>query len=223
MYGVTIGVEEGLTSYLVRYQELYSQIPTSAGGVSNMSKETVHTSLIKGLKTRPEFAGFVQSYHTVNITDCLGLSSALMQYVQVTSLPESSITGSTLQQELAAGAYRDESTMTCYNCGGYGHSSTHCPSAKTRGAYNPRTLTTMVLPPHLPPTDPSPQGGEVDPGPPPRTGMARSLVQVETEGGRRASPDQGQEPTMPTLQIERHPALTTLTVRMTMWNTTSWL
>eukprot|EP00798_Chlamydomonas_sp_ICE-L_P032147 gene32147-16677_t len=140
MYGVTIGVEEGLTSYLVRCQELYSQIPASAGGVSNMSKETVHTSLIKGLKTRPEFARFVQSYHTVNITDCLGLSSALMQYVQVTSLPESSITGSTLQQELAAGAYRDESTMTCYNCGGYGHSSTYCPSAKTRGAYKPKDI-----------------------------------------------------------------------------------
>eukprot|EP00798_Chlamydomonas_sp_ICE-L_P017690 gene17690-24045_t len=47
-----------------------------------MSKETFHTILIKGLKTRPEFAGFVQSYHTLNITDFLGLSSALMQYAQ---------------------------------------------------------------------------------------------------------------------------------------------
>eukprot|EP00798_Chlamydomonas_sp_ICE-L_P029162 gene29162-32384_t len=102
MYGVTIGVEEGLTPYLVRYQELYSQIPTSAGGVSNMSKETFHTILIKCLKPRPEFAGFVQSYHTLNITDFLGLSSALMQYTQVTSLPESSITGGPTQQELAA-------------------------------------------------------------------------------------------------------------------------
>ena len=95
MYGATIGMEEGLTSYLVRCQEMYSQIPTSASGVSNTSKETFHTILIKGLKTRPEFAEFVQSYRTLHITDFLGLSSALMQYAQVTSLPESSITGGT--------------------------------------------------------------------------------------------------------------------------------
>eukprot|EP00798_Chlamydomonas_sp_ICE-L_P021994 gene21994-29052_t len=76
-----------------------------------MSKETFHTILIKGLKTRPEFAGFVQSYHILNITDLLGLSSALVQYAQVTSLPDSSISGGTPQLELAAGAYRDESTI----------------------------------------------------------------------------------------------------------------
>eukprot|EP00798_Chlamydomonas_sp_ICE-L_P021885 gene21885-28923_t len=71
-----------------------------------MSKETFHTILIKGLKTRPEFNGFVQSYHTLNIVDFLVLSSALMQYAaQVTSLPESSITGDAPQQELAAGAF----------------------------------------------------------------------------------------------------------------------
>ena len=186
-----------------------------------MSKETFHAILIKGLRTRPEFAGFVQSYQTLNITDFLGLSSALMQYAQVTSLPESSITGGTPQLELAAGAYRDESTMTCYNCGGYGHSSTQ--SQRQEEPLSPRTLTMMVPPPHLPLTDPSPQGGEVDPGPPPRTGMERSLAQVETEGGTRASPYQGQGLTMPTLQMDRDLALTTLTVKMTMWNTTSWL
>eukprot|EP00798_Chlamydomonas_sp_ICE-L_P015683 gene15683-21789_t len=171
MYGATIGIEEGLTSYLVRCQELYSQIPTSAAGVSNMSKETFHAILIKGLRTRPEFAGFVQSYQTLNITDFLGLSSALMQYAQVTSLPESSITGGTPQLELAAGAYRatrDESTMNCYNCDGYGHSSTQ--SQRQEEPLSPRTLTMMVPPPHLLPPDPSPQGEEVDPGPPPRTG-----------------------------------------------------
>eukprot|EP00798_Chlamydomonas_sp_ICE-L_P004327 gene4327-biopygen22052 len=58
---------------------MYAQIPTSAVGVSNMSRETFHTILIKSLKPRPEFAGFVQSYHTLHITDFLGLSAALMQ------------------------------------------------------------------------------------------------------------------------------------------------
>eukprot|EP00798_Chlamydomonas_sp_ICE-L_P001182 gene1182-32520_t len=86
MYGVIIGAEEGLTSYLVRCQELYSQIPTTAGGVSTLSKDTFHTILIKGLNPRPEFAGFVQSYHTLHITDFLGLSSALMQYAQDVSV-----------------------------------------------------------------------------------------------------------------------------------------
>ena len=79
----------------------------------------------------------------------------------------------------------------------------------------------MVPPPHLLPPDPSPQVEEVDPGSPPRTGRERSLAQVETEGGTRASPDEGQGLAMPTLQMDRDLALTTLTVKMTLWNTTS--
>eukprot|EP00798_Chlamydomonas_sp_ICE-L_P026338 gene26338-17435_t len=109
MYNTVMGMDEPLTAYLIRCQELFAQIPMN-NGFSNMSQATFHKIVVKGLLHRTEFAGFINSFHYSHFNDFLALSAALMHYTQVTDMTIASINGSsTTSGNLAAAAYDRES------------------------------------------------------------------------------------------------------------------
>eukprot|EP00798_Chlamydomonas_sp_ICE-L_P017542 gene17542-23863_t len=81
IYSTVIGMDEALTAYLIRCQDMYAQIPVN-NGVSNMSQATFHKVAVKGLLPRTEFAGFINSYHNSHFPDFLTLSTTLMHFSQ---------------------------------------------------------------------------------------------------------------------------------------------